>query len=107
MRKANSEKAIEKIKDGGYALEEAPGANESPRRRGTHGLRDLSPPVAEGPATEPSTQKTIDLTDRTKELVRLAREQGHLTYEDVNDALSEGPVTPDDLDRILTELRSL
>ena len=49
----------------------------------------------------------LDLTEKAKELIRLAREQGHLTYEDVNDALSEDVVTPDDLDRILTKLRTL
>ena len=49
----------------------------------------------------------LDITEKAKELIRLAKEQGHLTYEDVNDALSEDAVTPDDLDRILTKLRSL
>ncbi len=37
----------------------------------------------------------------------LAREQGHLTYDDINDALPESVVTPDDLDHIYTKLNSL
>ena len=34
----------------------------------------------------------LDLTEKVKELVRLAQEQGYLTYGDINDALPEGVV---------------
>ena len=107
MRKANSEKAVEKIKENSYPLNHEPGGKEEPRRRG-RSAADSSPPhealveVALRPPAKP-----MDIADRTKELVRLAREQGHLTYEDVNDVLSDGAVTPEDLDKILTELRTL
>src|SRR5690349_10647525 len=33
--------------------------------------------------------KGQDLTEKVKELLRLAQEQGHLTYNDINEALSE------------------
>ncbi len=33
------------------------------------------------------SQSGIDLTEKVKELVRLAQEQGYLTYNDINDAL--------------------
>ncbi len=49
----------------------------------------------------------MDLTEKIRELVALAREQGHLTYDDINDALPESVVTPDDLDHIYTKLNSL
>ena len=49
----------------------------------------------------------LDFAEKAKELIRLARDQGHLTYEDVNDSLSEDAVTPEDLDRVLTKLRNL
>ena len=39
----------------------------------------------------------IDLTEKVKDLLRLAREQGHLTYEDLNGALPENIATPEDL----------
>src|SRR5439155_10469139 len=35
------------------------------------------------------------------------KEQGHLTYDDVNDALPDDLVTPEDLDQVLTKLRNL
>jgi hypothetical protein len=33
------------------------------------------------------SQSGVDLTEKIKELVRLAQEQGYLTYNDINDAL--------------------
>ena len=39
--------------------------------------------------------------------MRLAAEQGHLTYDDLNDALPDDVITPTDLDQILTKLRAL
>ena len=67
--------------------------------------------VTEKPARASSssgkTAGSLDFAEKAKELIRLARDQGHLTYEDVNDSLSEDAVTPEDLDRVLTKLRSL
>ena len=49
----------------------------------------------------------VDITEKIKELVRLAREQGYLTYGDINDALPDGMVSVDDLDEIYIKLRNL
>jgi len=49
----------------------------------------------------------MDLAQKVKDLLRLAKEQGHLTYDDLNDALPDDLVTPADLDQVLTKLRSL
>jgi RNA polymerase primary sigma factor len=48
-----------------------------------------------------------DLTEKIKELVRLAQEQGYLTYGDINDALPDNLVTAEDLDEIYVKLRNL
>jgi RNA polymerase primary sigma factor len=48
-----------------------------------------------------------DLTDKIKELVRLAQEQGYLTYGDINDALPDAPLTAENLDEIYIKLRNL
>ncbi len=53
------------------------------------------------------TQAGGDLTEKIKELVRLAREQGYLTYGDINDALPDGIITAEDLDEIYQKLRNL
>jgi RNA polymerase primary sigma factor len=49
----------------------------------------------------------VDLTEKVKELLRLAKEQGHLTYDDVNDALPDDLVAAEDLDHVHTKLRNL
>jgi len=48
-----------------------------------------------------------ELADKIKELVRLAREQGHLTYNDINEVLPESAATPEKLDEIFAKLRTL
>src|SRR5437773_7050143 len=49
----------------------------------------------------------IDLTEKIKELVRLAQEQGYLTYNDINDTLPDAMITPEELDEIYIKLRNL
>ncbi|HMJ89960.1 MAG TPA: RNA polymerase sigma factor region1.1 domain-containing protein, partial [Candidatus Acidoferrum sp.] len=39
------------------------------------------------------SQSGVDLTEKVKELVRLAQEQGYLTYGDINDALPDNVVS--------------
>jgi hypothetical protein len=53
------------------------------------------------------SQSGLDITEKIKELVRLAQEQGYLTYSDINDALPDAVVTPDELDEIYIKLRNL
>ena len=48
-----------------------------------------------------------EIAEKVKELVRLAQEQGYLTYSDINDALPDSLITPEDLDDIYIKLRNL
>src|SRR6266849_8547940 len=54
-----------------------------------------------------SSASTVDLTAKIKELVRLAQEQGYLTYNDINDALPDTVTSPEELDEIYIKLRNL
>ena len=73
-------------------------------------------PVAPKPAADRSarTAATVlamgpnrgDVTETLKELLALARENGYLTYDDINDVLPD-TLTAEDLDDIYTKLRSL
>ncbi len=45
--------------------------------------------------------------EKLKELIKLAKEQGYLTYGDVNDILPENILSPDELDGILIQLRGM
>jgi RNA polymerase primary sigma factor len=48
-----------------------------------------------------------ELQARIRELIKLAKEQGYLTFDDLNEALPEGVTAADDLDVILTRLRRM
>ena len=52
-------------------------------------------------------QSENDLQVRIRELIKLAKEQGYLTFDDLNEALPEGITDADDLDSILTRLRRM
>src|SRR6185369_14021973 len=58
---------------------------------------------APGAASPPSP---IDLAETIKTLLHLAQENGHVTYDDINDVLPDG-LSPDDLDALYTKLRGL
>ena len=55
----------------------------------------------------PQTDTDTELSGKIKELVRLAQEQGHLTYDDISEALPESAIEPEKLDHIFAKLRSL
>jgi RNA polymerase primary sigma factor len=50
---------------------------------------------------------SVEVQARIRELIKLAKEQGYLTFDDLNEALPEGITDADELDLILTRLRRL
>src|SRR4051812_35984495 len=48
-----------------------------------------------------------ELQVRIRELIKLAKEQGYLTFDDLNEALPDAMTDADDLDAILTRLRRM
>ena len=119
MRKANVKKTIGKARQRARAasprLTTAPSARTGRRRRSRPPKvppASLSRPTASLADAQPSagllkSGAGLDLTQKVKDLLRLAKEQGHLTYEDLNNALPDDTATPADLDAVLTKLRSL
>src|SRR5438093_13662763 len=55
---------------------------------------------AEGNIGVIKSQSGVDLTEKVKELIQLAREQGYLTNEDIDNALSDARITPTDVDEV-------
>jgi RNA polymerase primary sigma factor len=51
--------------------------------------------------------KTVNLTEKVKELLRLAQEQGRLTYTDVSDAFSDLVISAEEMDEVYIKLRNL
>jgi len=60
-----------------------------------------------GASPESKRQPAAELAEKVKELVRLAQEQGYLTYTDINDVLPDSLMSPEDLDEIYIQLRNL
>jgi RNA polymerase primary sigma factor len=54
-----------------------------------------------------AAQPVADVQVRIRELIKLAKEQGYLTFDDLNEALPENVTNPDELDAILTRLRRM
>jgi RNA polymerase primary sigma factor len=50
---------------------------------------------------------SVDLQERLRELLKLAKEQGYLTYDDINEALPDGMADPDEMDQLLSRLRTM
>jgi len=59
-----------------------------------------------GNASSSGQFEPLNMTEVIKTLIEMAREQGHLTYDDINDVLPDG-VSPDDLDTLYTKLQSV
>src|SRR2546422_849174 len=87
-------------------------SNVVPKRSGEP-AQAMSPPTvaANGGARLAAdlirTKSGVDLSEKIRELLILAKEQGHLTYDDINDALPETILTPDELDQIYSKLKNL
>jgi RNA polymerase primary sigma factor len=83
----------------------------------TKSSRARSAPAEPAPASSPASPQPDqpsaegrygeEIALKIKELVRLAQEQGYLTYNDINEALPEHLQVPDELDEIYGRLRNL
>ncbi len=70
--------------------------------------KKTSPTAPPGlPAAAAPVDRATELAAKIRDLVLLAKEQGHLTFDDINEALPESLSTPEELDEILTKLREL
>ena len=47
------------------------------------------------------------IQDKVRELIKLAKEQGYVTFEDLDEHLPEGVSNPDHIDAIITQLRGV
>ncbi|MBI2497531.1 MAG: RNA polymerase sigma factor region1.1 domain-containing protein, partial [Opitutae bacterium] len=48
-----------------------------------------------------------DLNDKIRYLIRLSKEQGYLTYADINEALPESVDNPEDIENVISVLQNL
>ena len=64
-------------------------------------------PKQQSEMTVAHLHSAIEIQARIRELIKLAKEQGYLTFDDLNEALPEGITAADELDLILTRLRRM
>jgi RNA polymerase primary sigma factor len=88
-----------------------PEADLFPKKGRTNGAmstdRDTHSAAVPSLSGSPQIDFDAELSGKIKELVRLAQEQGHLTYNDISEALPENAIVPEKLDQIFIKLRSL
>src|SRR5580692_2677720 len=84
-------------------------SNGKKSKGGSTPSRSLQPPqpaaTTVAVATEAVTVDSPVIAAKIKDLLRLAQDQGYLTYDDINDALPDDVVTPEVLDAIYSKLR--
>jgi RNA polymerase primary sigma factor len=114
MPKAKSKKSSQEITNHASTSPETPAKNSVRRGRGgqkakevTISLDEVSLATAQQSVGPIRSQAGLDLTEKVKELIRLAKEQGHLTYDEVHDLFPDDSITPEDVDAVLTKLRNL
>ncbi len=64
-------------------------------------------PVAAAPAPQALSVDSPEIAEKIRELIKLAKEQGYLTFDDLNEALPESVNEPDEMEAILNRLRGL
>ncbi|HSY74007.1 MAG TPA: RNA polymerase sigma factor RpoD [Dongiaceae bacterium] len=66
-----------------------------------------TPANGQPPKSAPvAVMTSVDLSETVKTLLHLSQEHGYITYDDINDILPDN-LSPEDLDALLTKLRSL
>src|SRR5947207_1128704 len=68
------------------------GSSSSPRN-GEDAVNMAPQTASQGFAAPDMEMKGKDLAEKIKELLRLAQEQGHLTYNDINETLCEAVIS--------------
>jgi RNA polymerase primary sigma factor len=79
----------------------------APEGRRRRGRPPKNPRATEAQPPNYSDFNAAEVQEKLRFLIRLAKEQDHLTFDDLNEALPNGFVTTDLLDEIITRLRNL
>jgi RNA polymerase primary sigma factor len=70
--------------------------------------KNPSTPAGESQKSGPSVLAAeFDVTEKLRELIRLAKEQGYLTFDDLNEALPESVNDPEEMEAIMNRLRGM
>ena len=86
----------------------------TPKKKPAATKKEAPKPEAVKPAAKKAPKKaaksridTPEIQDKIRELIKLAKEQEYLTYDDVNEVLPKDLVDPSDVEAILDRLRKM
>ncbi|HMO50355.1 MAG TPA: RNA polymerase sigma factor RpoD [Kiritimatiellia bacterium] len=90
----------------------AAGAKPESKKAKTPPAKAREGKKAESPATPPGSDVKLEVNRsernaKINELVKLAREQGYITYDDINEAMPESVVSPEEFEGILILLKGM
>ena len=80
---------------------------ESPTASRTDSSKSAHSKTPPAPATPISIIDQPDVQEKLRELIKLAKEQGYLTFDDLNEALPDNVNDPDEMETIMGRLRSM
>ena len=89
--------------------EQSPARKEAPARNLAQS-KTPEPAVVEAPNPALQVISVLDqpeVQEKIRELIKLAKEQGYLTFDDLNEALPDNVSDPDEMDSIMNRLRGL
>jgi len=79
-----------------------PDAAKTKQGKGKNESSSSSAPAASNPLAA-----EFDMADKLRELIRLAKEQGYLTFDDLNEAIPDTVSDPEEMEIILTRLSGM
>ncbi|MDB6152740.1 MAG: polymerase, sigma 70 subunit, RpoD subfamily [Chthoniobacteraceae bacterium] len=80
---------------------------ETHSRMGMNGKSNASAEVVKAAPAPLSILDQPEVQEKIRELIKLAKEQGYLTFDDLNEALPDNLNDPDEMDLIMNRLRGL
>jgi len=111
-RTVRRRQAISRPDGGGSPLPKSAKKKAAPKRALQHRMKSTAAPTRvkpgrNGDQIRPGGIAPDDLQARIRDLTKLAKEQGYITFDDLNDALPEAVTDAEELDAILAQLRRM
>jgi len=111
-RTVRRRQAISRPDGGASPLPKSAKKKAAPKRALQHRMKSTTAPTRvkpgrNGDQIRPAGIAPDDLQARIRDLTKLAKEQGYITFDDLNDALPEAVTDAEELDAILAQLRRM
>jgi RNA polymerase primary sigma factor len=104
VKKPSASKSVAKKAAAPKAVKKAAGKPSARPAGKAAAPKAAKPKVADGAADD---EKAADVNDRIRVLIRKSKEQGFLTYKDINDQLPETVDSPNEIENVITILENL